>query len=84
MSSNNIKEITLWETTDGVRFDNQDEAYKHQDQVVCREKVRNFVMKHFPHSTDDHEHITETLLQFGAEFVKTYESTRCFEETNNV
>lgn len=47
-----MKPIEVFETTDGQRFDHQQEAARHQRHLDNAGKVEAFLDKHYPNPTD--------------------------------
>ena len=73
-----IEEITVWRTPDGKTFEDQAEAYRHQDAVVKGEAIAAFVQKHFPNKTDYVKNdIVELLVHHGQALVEVFESVKC-------
>ena len=72
-----IEKIEVWRTSDGKIIENQDEAYAHQNTLVFREEMENFVASHFELSENIFDEVVDALTDFGHEVVAAYEKTRC-------
>ena len=73
-----IEEITVWRTPDGEMFENQAEAYAHQDETVIETKISAFVAKHFGELTElARQDIEDILINHGREIVDAFESVKC-------
>ena len=73
-----IRKISVWQTSDGEVFKNQDDAYLHQNKVAFGERIISFVEKSFPsYSCENKSDIVKVLTEHGIEIVEAYEKTRC-------
>ena len=73
-----IRQIQVWETTDGELFKNQNKAYEHQTSLEFEEAIIPFVEKHFSEFNGaDQNMIASVLTNRAREIVEAYEQTRC-------